>query len=116
MVDIGNGDGDAGQTAKAATAGGSQHSTQHAKRRTGRTASVITLAMALEILQQALWEFQNAGGRLALEYLPNYHATLILLQDTLYCPQCGHLSLGNTCQHCHPRAESPDSTVSYRRV
>ena len=78
--------------------------------RKGRHNTTLTLQDALQILQQSLVEFQNAGGELELG---DYKGTLcILLPGVYYCLQCCNLSLGDNCQYCGAGNDSGAQTPS----
>ena len=82
--------------------------TPESKRGSRKKRPPLTPGQALEIFQQALKNLQQAlleetvhGSDEHVAIVPLADEdTAVVLYGILFCEQCGHFSLGRTCQYC----------------
>lgn len=84
-------------------AASSPNSAQTDKSVTGKGAPLGTLIERLEISQQALANYQKAGGKVLIQYRKDEKILVIGLPEIQPCqnPKCGHWFSGNVrCPYC----------------
>jgi hypothetical protein len=77
----------------------------------GTTNVAPELQVRLEIVEQALLNYQKVGGDVdILRIKESPHVILVFLPQAVYCDTCHHFSAGTVCQYCAGTSASEVNT------